>query len=498
MLIAQSRWDWDKALDAAGRAARGFAEQGADLDRLRALSYRCLALAGANHHEPAREAAAELLAEPGLDGDALCRALVSSSWVELPRGDQRQLAPLWHRLNDTLQRTDELAIWMECAPLGPLVGLPGMRAELLRYLDGARQRMPDHPTPLRSKCSVMQGWLDLFAGRVADAEGQAAAAADDARWLASPADLDAPCASLQAVLHALRGRRDLAIGLLESIIAKIEASGVRLRIDVYLSLYLFLTVRCAALLDDGATVRAVAPRLLAHEGSRRSWLSPAQTAGAAAHLAAAQGDLAGACAIWRRIVDDELHGDLYGQVAESRLRLADALVRGGAGVGPAAAALVPLFERVRDGGDWGAVLLAGPGVLRRLSLVPWGDALSADPRQRLADWARESAALVSTGGDDAASHEASWAGVASSPPGPWPVVGAPSPPAAPAAGMPLTSREMDVLSKIAAGDSNKVIARALELSPHTVKRHVANILDKLGLQSRGQAAAWYREHTMPR
>jgi DNA-binding NarL/FixJ family response regulator len=47
--------------------------------------------------------------------------------------------------------------------------------------------------------------------------------------------------------------------------------------------------------------------------------------------------------------------------------------------------------------------------------------------------------------------------------------------------------------RTAAGDSNKLIARAFDLSPHTVKRHVANILDKLGVQSRGQAAAWHRE-----
>jgi len=47
------------------------------------------------------------------------------------------------------------------------------------------------------------------------------------------------------------------------------------------------------------------------------------------------------------------------------------------------------------------------------------------------------------------------------------------------------------MAKIAAGDSNKLIARALDISPHTVKRHVANILDKLGLSSRGQAAAWH-------
>jgi LuxR family maltose regulon positive regulatory protein len=45
-----------------------------------------------------------------------------------------------------------------------------------------------------------------------------------------------------------------------------------------------------------------------------------------------------------------------------------------------------------------------------------------------------------------------------------------------------------------AGDSNKPIARAFDLSLHTVKRHVARILDKLQMESRGQAAAWYRQH----
>ena len=58
----------------------------------------------------------------------------------------------------------------------------------------------------------------------------------------------------------------------------------------------------------------------------------------------------------------------------------------------------------------------------------------------------------------------------------------------------LSSREREVLERIAAGDSNKLIARALDISPHTVKRHVATILDKLGLASRGQASAWLREH----
>ena len=64
-------------------------------------------------------------------------------------------------------------------------------------------------------------------------------------------------------------------------------------------------------------------------------------------------------------------------------------------------------------------------------------------------------------------------------------------PTATLAQVALSIRECEVLQRIAAGDSNKMIARALDLSPHTVKRHVANILDKLGLRSRGQAAAWW-------
>jgi DNA-binding CsgD family transcriptional regulator len=55
---------------------------------------------------------------------------------------------------------------------------------------------------------------------------------------------------------------------------------------------------------------------------------------------------------------------------------------------------------------------------------------------------------------------------------------------------PLSAREREILERIGAGDSNKAIARQFELSPHTVKRHVANIFAKLDVSSRVQAAAW--------
>lgn len=54
----------------------------------------------------------------------------------------------------------------------------------------------------------------------------------------------------------------------------------------------------------------------------------------------------------------------------------------------------------------------------------------------------------------------------------------------------LTNREHEILSLIAKGMSNKVIARELDISDGTVKVHVKHLLKKLGLRSRVEAAVW--------
>lgn len=54
----------------------------------------------------------------------------------------------------------------------------------------------------------------------------------------------------------------------------------------------------------------------------------------------------------------------------------------------------------------------------------------------------------------------------------------------------LTKREIDVLKEIAKGKSNKEIAAALFITEKTVKTHVSNILSKLELTDRTQAALW--------
>jgi pimeloyl-ACP methyl ester carboxylesterase/DNA-binding CsgD family transcriptional regulator len=65
----------------------------------------------------------------------------------------------------------------------------------------------------------------------------------------------------------------------------------------------------------------------------------------------------------------------------------------------------------------------------------------------------------------------------------------PKPPRRPPVLTTLTRRQREVLELLAQGRSNRQIAQMLYRSEHTIHRHVANILDQLGVRTRAQAAA---------
>ena len=60
----------------------------------------------------------------------------------------------------------------------------------------------------------------------------------------------------------------------------------------------------------------------------------------------------------------------------------------------------------------------------------------------------------------------------------------------------LTERELEVLRLLAAGATNREIAEALVVSEGTVKNHVSNILSRLGLRDRIQAALYAYDHDL--
>ncbi len=160
--------------------------------------------------------------------------------------------------------------------------------------------------------------------------------------------------------------------------------------------------------------------------------------------------------------------------------------------GDLVAAVIHVHERVRarlralrEGGHASAGLADphawddAPGVLRRLGLqehftapVPSGRPLVTDagdramPVDEVIDIALACLAALAAAG---AADTADWAGPATS-------------------GPVLTTREQEVVRLVAEGLSNKGIAQALHITRHTVKRHIASAMNRLGAANRAHAA----------
>src|SRR5262249_17370641 len=71
---------------------------------------------------------------------------------------------------------------------------------------------------------------------------------------------------------------------------------------------------------------------------------------------------------------------------------------------------------------------------------------------------------------------------------------APPPAAQPKNQFGLTSRELDVVASIASGHTNREIAKDFSISEQTVKHHLRNIFDKLGISNRLELALFAINH----
>jgi len=61
---------------------------------------------------------------------------------------------------------------------------------------------------------------------------------------------------------------------------------------------------------------------------------------------------------------------------------------------------------------------------------------------------------------------------------------------------PLSPREVEVLTLLSTGMTNRAIAAALFISEKTVARHISNMFTKLGLSSRAEATAYAFKHKL--
>ena len=383
-------------------------------------------------------------------------ALVAESWRQQQLGRPEAASAAWRTLLRLLEQEPTLESWVITGPPPRVAACRGNAATMQRWAVAMLALCGDRPMPVRVTALGILGWLALWGGRLAEARDWLARAEDDVRWAGNPVERG-HVQALAATLAAVDGDAPRARVLMQA------------RLDEHPSGYahwghwqvLHQAGQIAALGEERERLAELLQRLLALQPTlpqaspqRLRPLLPLQ-----GQLAWLEERRAEAIALWQEALDHEDEADLMKLADQTRVWLARALLREGR---PAEAAdvLGPLLARTDA--EPGGVLLAG-AALPALAAAAWGRRLEAVARERLRHWA----ALLPAGR-------------------PVPVAPAPGPRDA------LSQREREVLALIARGDSNKLIARALDLSPHTVKRHVAHILEKLGLASRGQAAAWYR------
>jgi LuxR family maltose regulon positive regulatory protein len=482
-LVAWSRWDWPTMREAGAAAAAAFARIGEARLAWRAGVYESIAHVTAGSHE---EALRRLVVDPEVEvtRDDLALAGVVRSYIALDSGRLDEVAPRYREMVDLLEQSRDPVLWYQCVPRSLQCGMPAMRELARRFAVGALAVAPEAPTPLRAIALASSAWSDIWSGHLDAALKTAGLAEADARWLGPPPNVRLALYSVLAVLFAMLGRRSDSYGALDELLVLFDDPGGGYRRDSpFYAFYRLFAVRLADWHDDRARVERLAgelDQLVAADTGMLRPLLQAQRLVLPGRLAWQRGEWREARDAFERALAQERALRVFAEDVEVRLRLALACLHLG-DVDAAATAIAPVFEKAERDGCPGGALAAPKSVLDALAAAPWNGRLAPARIAALQRWA----AVVKAPDDDDAvepppEHAAEPVGTRASAP----VL---------VAAEALSPRELDVLKLIAAGDSNKLIARAYDLSPHTVKRHVANILDKLGVQSRGQAAAWYNE-----
>ncbi|MES2100774.1 MAG: LuxR C-terminal-related transcriptional regulator [Pseudomonadota bacterium] len=474
------RWQWTemaRCMQEAETAAAGDAAE-----RTLAQAYLALAsypLGRDTHSEALIARLKEHAATPGgtLGADAQRVMLMADAAQHFRRGDHAALPAVYAQVLQSLEAGAPLYAWWECVPATNWSTIRGMRALLSRYADGAFARLGERALPMRGEVQLLRAYLRLWSGQLDAAATEARSAEADMQWLACSAEMEVGVETFRMIEAAMRGDAQAVYRRLDALYTR-EDSATDERRALWQHQMAVYGVRLSDVLGGD-------PAALAHWAARlfeRPLIDPtpitARAVAARARYAAAQGRWHDAAALFDHLLPRSNNMDVNGQAIELQLRCAHARLRCDR-VAEAAAAAAPALDRMRLEDERGHALMCGSALLGTLASARWGGLLSSE---QLGELQAASALAASVriaapqGAGAAAPQSASDAVVAA------------------AAAAQLSTREREVLARIGAGDSNKLIARALDISPHTVKRHVANILDKLGLASRGQAGAWLREN----
>jgi LuxR family transcriptional regulator, maltose regulon positive regulatory protein len=460
-LYAWPYFDWEPMAIAMARAAAGFTAQGLSTQARQAEAFQAMALLNLGRLDETATLLERVRTRPETLGTAAFGELLAY-WYTGAWGPAEAPAQHLSLMLGLLEQDLSPELWYRCVPHFLFLGRPGVNSLLGRYADQALGLAGDSHPHLRGSARALQAWLLLFQGRAEEAEAAIREAQDEERWLGQSNNLRVVVAGFLGTLHALRGNLE---GCLAAQSALLEIDRHAASNGTWRGVYLYHFSRWHAACGDWDTVTRLAA-LITATPSDREWPFMAQARpGLEALLALRQGDYLRCEALLAPLMAQMDDRDMFAAGATLRLTLALAQARLGR-LAEAWSSLAPALDPIRASGERFSLLMAGPVLL-------------AEAAGLFRDQARRDNAAIAPGQlhllEDLATQAA----------------GLHTAVARELPANPLSEREQEVLAHLSAGASNKEIARTLDLSLHTVKRHIANILGKLHLRSRGEAAAWW-------
>jgi LuxR family maltose regulon positive regulatory protein len=457
------RWDWLRAKEELTRAVDGLTAPADRNKRIRAVLNLVDSLNSAGAREAARACVDEASRWP-LDRLGKAELALQQSWCATASGDLKSMLLYAQDFIEILESDPAhicptTAERVHCV----IIGIPGV-ATIFERFHTAYQQVRGTPLPWHISALTMGTWAHLWRGRRLEAQATLALAEQLQHQFGGIRLVIERLGQVKALASLMLGQNEVALATMHERLIGMEAAELAGHRAAWMRPYRHALARAHWVMGNREGFAEMLPYLTAPLlPGEWPFIATAATVTRGIDALFAKNWRTAEMAFREALQSFDRHR-LPMVYPDARINLAYALLGQGK-KHDAWASFQPAYDEVVSEHALGLLLLESRHVVNELL-----DLAPADVRSRPSH-----AGLVD--------HWRQWTEID-------------LPQSAPSRGplAKLSDRELEVLSEVASGASNKHIARKLSLSLHTVKRHIANILDKLECDSRGQAADLFRRH----
>ncbi|MFL6617401.1 MAG: LuxR C-terminal-related transcriptional regulator [Povalibacter sp.] len=459
------RWDWSRAKRELIPAVEGLTAPEHSAERVTALFHLIDAMNSSGAREEARERIDQAAQLP-LDQLGRAELALQQAWCATPSGDLASVA-LYMRDYIEIAEADPATILPATADRihCVLIGIPGIAAIFERFFTAFQQIRGTTPLPWHISAFTIGVWAHLWRGRRAEMQDALHQAELLQHQFGGVRLAIERLGQVRSVVSMVTGDHERALATMQAHITGLQIAELAGHSHVWLRAYRHGYARACWMVEDVGRFREVLPYLTAP-------MMPGEWPFTETAAATVRGIDALLDKNWtrsdvalREAIATHAQRRMPMIYSDARIALSYVLLMQGR-KSEAWSMFESVYEEVIREHAIGLLLLESRRVVNQLlDLVPSALKKGADHALFMEEFARWSDAPSADSGAKKGLLAV------------------------------LSEREVEVLAEVAGGASNKHIARSLSLSLHTVKRHIANILDKLDCDSRGQAADLFRRHS---